>query len=195
MERMLATPADAEIILGLYELRTEAEMRKARAWMTGEFWPLTTEEFFAVAENPADPHNAWMRQVISYWEMAAAMVVHGAVSAELFVDCNGEGFFSVGQIFAHSGWHSGEESGVPDEDVGAGESVFSRGAALRGGAEECGSPAQEHVCPEEGPRPKFLAPKSCPKILMETRNRGESLLMSYPTLSSDLLWAERVITE
>ena len=45
MERMLATPADAEIILGLYELRTEAEMRKARAWVTGEFWPATAEEF------------------------------------------------------------------------------------------------------------------------------------------------------
>jgi hypothetical protein len=92
MERMLATPADAEIILRLYELRTEAEMRKARAWMTGEFWPTTAEEFFAVSTNPADPHNAWFRQVISYWEMAAAMVLHGAVSAELFVDCNAEGF-------------------------------------------------------------------------------------------------------
>ena len=92
MERMLATPADAEIILRLYELRTEAEMRKARAWMTGEFWPTTAEEFFAVSTNPADPHNAWFRQVISYWEMAAAMVLHGAVSAELFVDCNSEGF-------------------------------------------------------------------------------------------------------
>jgi hypothetical protein len=38
---MLATPADAEIILRLYELRTEALMREARAWMTGEFWPAT----------------------------------------------------------------------------------------------------------------------------------------------------------
>jgi hypothetical protein len=100
MERMLATPADAEIILRLYELRTEAEMRKARAWMTGEFWPATAEEFFAVAENPADPHNAWLRQVLTYWEMAAAMVLHGAVSAELFVDCNGEGFFLMAK-FSH----------------------------------------------------------------------------------------------
>jgi Golgi nucleoside diphosphatase len=93
MERMLATPADAEIILGLYQLRTEALMRQARAWVTGEFWPATAEEFFAVAENPADPHNAWLRQVLTYWEMAAAMVLHGAVSAELFVDCNSEGFY------------------------------------------------------------------------------------------------------
>jgi len=98
MERMLATPADAEIILRLYELRTEAEMRKARAWMTGEFWPATADEYYAVASNPADPHNAWLRQVLSYWEMAAAMVLHGAVSAELFVDCNGEGFFLLAKF-------------------------------------------------------------------------------------------------
>jgi hypothetical protein len=98
MERMLATPADAEIILRLYELRTEAEMRRARAWIAGEWWPTTVEEYFAVAGNPKDPHNAWFRQVITYWEMAAAMVLHGAVSAELFVDCNGEGFFLLAKF-------------------------------------------------------------------------------------------------
>ena len=98
MERMLATPADAEIILHLYELRTEAEMRKARAWITGDFWPTTADEYFAVASNPADPHNAWLRQVLTYWEMAAALVLHGAVSAELFVDCNSEGFFLLAKL-------------------------------------------------------------------------------------------------
>jgi len=98
MERMLATPADAEIILRLYELRTEAVMREARAWMTGEFWPSTAEEFFAVPGNPNHPHNAHFRQVITYWEMAAAMVLHGAVSAELFVDCNAEGFFLLAKF-------------------------------------------------------------------------------------------------
>jgi hypothetical protein len=98
MERMLATPADAEIILKLYELRTEPLMRQARAWMTGEFWPNTAEDFFAVAFNPADPHNAFFRQVVTYWEMAAAMVLHGAVSAELFVDCNAEGFFLLAKF-------------------------------------------------------------------------------------------------
>jgi hypothetical protein len=100
MERMLATAADAEIILKLYELRTESVMRQARAWIGGEFWPKTVEEFYAVYENPKDPHNAHLRQVLSYWEMAAALVLHGAVSAELFVDCNGEGFFLLAK-FAH----------------------------------------------------------------------------------------------
>lgn len=98
MERMLATPADAEIILKLYKLRTEPVMREARAWMVGEFWPKTAEEFFAVADNWQEPHNAWFRQVTTYWEMAAALVLHGAVSAELFVDCNGEGFFLLAKF-------------------------------------------------------------------------------------------------
>lgn len=100
MERMLATAADAEIILKLYELRTEAVMRQARAWIGGEFWPRTADDFYAVYENPSDPHNPWLRQVITYWEMAATLVLHGAVSAELFVDCNGEGFFLMAK-FAH----------------------------------------------------------------------------------------------
>jgi len=98
MERMLATPADAEIILKLYQLRTEAVMRKARAWVVGDFWPTTAEEFYAIYENAADKHNPWLRQVITYWEMAAALVLHGAVSAELFVDCNAEGFFLLAKF-------------------------------------------------------------------------------------------------
>jgi hypothetical protein len=100
MERMLATPADAEIILKLYELRTETLMREARAWFGGQFWPETSEDFFALTSNPTDPHNAFFRQVTSYWEMAAAMVLHGAVSPDLFIDCNNEGFFILAK-FAH----------------------------------------------------------------------------------------------
>jgi hypothetical protein len=98
MERSLATPADAEIILKLYDLRRETLMREARAWVLGEFWPATAEEYFAVASNPADPHNPFVRQVVGYWEMAAALVLHGAVSAELFVDCNAEGFFLLAKF-------------------------------------------------------------------------------------------------
>ncbi len=100
MERMLATPADADIILKLYELRTEPVMRESRAWVIGQFWPNTVDEVLALMQNAADPHNPQLRQVMSYWEMAAALVVHGAVSAELFVDTNGEGFFLLAK-FAH----------------------------------------------------------------------------------------------
>jgi hypothetical protein len=100
MERMLATPADADIILKLYELRTETVMREARNWVIGQFWPNTVDDVFDVLQNPAHPHNPHLRQVLSYWEMAAALVLHGAVSAELFVDTNGEGFFLLAK-FAH----------------------------------------------------------------------------------------------
>jgi hypothetical protein len=93
----LATPADAEIILRLYEIRREEVMRKARAWVLGTFWPNSADDYFAVMANP-DEHNAYLRQVTSYWEMAAAMVLHGTVSAELFVDCNGEGFFLLAKF-------------------------------------------------------------------------------------------------
>jgi hypothetical protein len=103
MERMeqqssLATPGDAEIILKLYDLRREDVMRKARAWVIGEFWPATADDYFAVAMNPADPHSAYVRQVVTYWEMAASLVLHGTVSAELFVDCNAEGFFLLAKF-------------------------------------------------------------------------------------------------
>ena len=68
-------------------------MREARAWLTGQFFPQTAEEFFAVANARSSQENAWYRQVTSYWEMAAALVLHGALNAELFVDCNNEPFF------------------------------------------------------------------------------------------------------
>jgi hypothetical protein len=98
MERMLASPADAGNILKLYELRTEPVLRQARAWMTGSFWPETASDYFRLLDNYSDPHNAYLRQVMSYWEMAAALVLHGAISAELFVDCNAEGFFLLAKL-------------------------------------------------------------------------------------------------
>ncbi len=98
MERMLATPADADIILKLYELRTESVMRESRAWVIGLFWPKSAGEVLGLLQNHADPHNPQLRQVVSYWEMAAALVLHGAVSAELFVDTNGEGFFLLAKF-------------------------------------------------------------------------------------------------
>jgi hypothetical protein len=92
-ESTLATTDDAGLILKLYELRTEATMRQARSWMAGEFFPETAEEFFAIPNASGTQENAWFRQVLSYWEMAAAFVLHGALNAELFVDCNTEPFF------------------------------------------------------------------------------------------------------
>jgi len=37
-----ATAADAQLILQLYDLRRESELRKARNWWVSEFWPATS---------------------------------------------------------------------------------------------------------------------------------------------------------
>ena len=95
-----ATSEDAALILKLYDLRREPEMRKARNWFVSEFWPETADDFVKVASALGSQENAWMRQVASYWDMAAAFVMHGALSEELFVQpgCSGEMFFVFGKI-------------------------------------------------------------------------------------------------
>jgi len=63
-----ATAHDAQLILKLYELRREAEMRKARHWFTAEFWPETADDFLKVANAFPSQENSWLRQVSSYWD-------------------------------------------------------------------------------------------------------------------------------
>jgi len=91
MESQIATGADARLILKLYDLRREAVLRKARHWVIFEFKPKTAEEFVAVRMDFSTDHSAWLRQVITYWEMAASFVLHGAVNADMYLDSNGEG--------------------------------------------------------------------------------------------------------
>jgi hypothetical protein len=93
-----ATSTDADLILKLYQLRTEAVMRQARSWVLVEFWPETAEDFFAIFGNMSLPQNHWLRQVVSYWEMASAMVLRGALHGELFLDCHNEPFFLLAKF-------------------------------------------------------------------------------------------------
>ena len=98
MESQIATFEDATLILKLYELRREPVLRKARHWLVFEFNPTTIEEFSAMARGNATEENAYYRQVISYWEMAASLVVHGAVKSDLFLDSNGEGLYILAKF-------------------------------------------------------------------------------------------------
>jgi hypothetical protein len=98
MRHGIANSTDGELILKLYELRTETVMRQARAWITMEFWPATADEFFVVQNDFGSQKNCWLRQVVTYWEMAASMVLHGALSSDLFVDCNPEPFFILAKL-------------------------------------------------------------------------------------------------
>jgi hypothetical protein len=95
-----ATAHDALVVLQLYDLRREAEMRKARNWFTTEFWPQSADDVLKVANAFPSQENAWMRQVGGYWDMAASLVLHGAVNEELFLQPGicGEMFFIFAKI-------------------------------------------------------------------------------------------------
>jgi hypothetical protein len=87
----MATAADAELILKLYEMRREETLRKGRRFLVFEFQPTTLEELRAVSRDVKSEHNPAWRQVLSYWEMAASLVLRGALDPDLFLDSNKEG--------------------------------------------------------------------------------------------------------
>ena len=92
----MATTEDAKLILELYRLRTEGTMRESRA-ILGELVINSFADIQAVQKQGSRENAAW-RQVISYWEMAATLVLHGALDAELFLDTNGENFFYYAKV-------------------------------------------------------------------------------------------------
>jgi len=94
------TAADAELILKLYDLRREAEMRKARNWWLVNFWPQTPDDFIKVATALGTQENNWLRQVAGYWDMAAALVLHRTIDSDLFLEggVSGEMFFLYAKL-------------------------------------------------------------------------------------------------
>jgi hypothetical protein len=80
-----SSTAEAQLILQLYDLRHEAEMRKARKWVATEFWPQNAGDYMGIFFAMETPESAWLRQVSTYWSMAAAFALRGAVDSELFL--------------------------------------------------------------------------------------------------------------
>src|SRR5271166_1251245 len=83
----MSKQAEAGLILKLYELRREAEMRKARDWYFRDFNPQSLADWNATMFGE---HSGHVRMVVSYWDMAAALVNEGAISQDLFTETNGE---------------------------------------------------------------------------------------------------------
>ena len=94
------THADADLILKLYDLRREAEMRKARAWYAGQFFPQSADDFLKVAWAMGTPENAWLRQVGGYWGIVTSFVLSGVLNEELFLQpaFSGELFLMYAKI-------------------------------------------------------------------------------------------------
>jgi hypothetical protein len=78
---------EASLILRLFELRRESVMRTARDWYFRDFNPESIEDFNRALWSE---HSGHLRMVVTYWDMASALVLNGAISPQLFHDCTGE---------------------------------------------------------------------------------------------------------
>ena len=94
------TAEDAKLILTLYDLRREAEMRKARQWWLITFWPKSADDFIKVATAMGSEENNWLRQVGGYWGIAVSFVLNGVLSEKLFfqVPFCGEMYFIYAKV-------------------------------------------------------------------------------------------------
>ena len=90
------TPADAEVVLKLYELRREPVMRASRETLL-RWFPGSCDEVAALADF-GNEDNAAFRQVTSYFEMAFGLARRGAVHPELLMDWCGEGIFLYAKL-------------------------------------------------------------------------------------------------
>jgi hypothetical protein len=78
---------EAALILKLYELRREKTLRQARGWFIREFNPESFADFMTAAKSD---RGDYVRMVVSYWDMAAALVNEGAIGLQLFDKTNAE---------------------------------------------------------------------------------------------------------
>jgi len=84
----MATPYEsADLILRLYDLRREEKMREARTWFTLQFHPASAQDIMDAVHSE---EGAKVRMVLGYWETAASLVMHGAISPGMFHDSGGE---------------------------------------------------------------------------------------------------------
>src|ERR1700685_3092813 len=92
-DSVMSIQEEAGLILKLYELRREDTMRKARDWYFSQFHPESISDYNGALFGP---YSGLMRMVVSYWEMAAALVNNGAIGLDLFNETNTEhiGVFS-----------------------------------------------------------------------------------------------------
>lgn len=83
------TQEHADLLLKLYQLRREPRLLKARSWFVPNFNAKSLKERRQKYPRGSKAY-ARMRMVISYWEMAAAMVNRGLIDPDLFFESGQE---------------------------------------------------------------------------------------------------------
>ena len=80
---------DSLVILKLYELRRDPEMRAARQWFLSEFAPRSAMDIVGLYRD-GERASANFRMVASYWDTAASLVLNGGIDRDLFLGANTE---------------------------------------------------------------------------------------------------------
>jgi hypothetical protein len=83
------TAADAEVLLRLYEIRREPELRRARQWFLTDFKAASWADIKARWLEHTN-EDRWFRMTVSYWQMVGTLVHQGVLHPELFFEHTGE---------------------------------------------------------------------------------------------------------
>jgi len=83
------THEQVNLMLRLYDIRREPRLREARDWYGMHFNPTSAEQVMQIAP-PGSQENAFMRMVLSYWEMVASIVNRGLIDEDFFFENTGE---------------------------------------------------------------------------------------------------------
>jgi hypothetical protein len=85
----VVTNEQVNLMLRLYEERREPKLREAREWFATNFHVQNIDDVTRVSP-PGSQASAYMRMVLTYWEMAASIVNRGLIDEEFFFENTGE---------------------------------------------------------------------------------------------------------
>jgi len=83
------TNEQVNLMLRLYEERREPRLREAREWFSANFHVKNAEDVLRVCPM-GSKENAYMRMVLTYWEMVASIVNRGFIDQDFFFENGGE---------------------------------------------------------------------------------------------------------
>jgi hypothetical protein len=78
------------LMLRLYEMRREEKLRKARTWFVNEYVPPASPEEFMLRYPPASEENAYIRMVVSYWDLCSSIFNKGLLEEDTYHQASGE---------------------------------------------------------------------------------------------------------
>jgi hypothetical protein len=82
--RKKPTSQDARLIQQLHRLREEPELRRALLWWHDDFRPQSAGDYLSIEMAHGTRESRWLRQVVTYWGMAASLVLDGTLSERGF---------------------------------------------------------------------------------------------------------------